>query len=146
MRIFIPILLLLAFVIQTTTGCVKNIENTGYSFKAQQLASLKKGESLKTDVRRALGSPSATSDFGKEVWYYIGTQYESIIFLDPKIKEQTVIAVSFDETSHVDSVVKFTQDHARNVIISDEFTKTEGHDMSIIEQLLGNVGRFNTSK
>lgn len=125
-------------------GCIKTLKQVGYTIKSEDVTKIKPNKTRKAFVKKLLGSPSATSKYGDETWYYISTTYEYKAFLDPKIKEQDIVAVAFNGDHTVSSVKKYNKDDAINVEISQDATPTEGHDDSIIGQLLGNVGRFNS--
>jgi len=43
----------------------------------------------------------------------------------------------------VDTVKKQTDEDARAINIAEDETPTEGNEVTIMEQLLGNMGRFN---
>jgi outer membrane protein assembly factor BamE (lipoprotein component of BamABCDE complex) len=138
--------LCLTVVLAFSCGCVKNITTSGYNFDESTLARLLSEESTKPRVQRLLGSPSATSDFGQETWYYIHREFESVAFLPPKLKSQHVMAIRFDESGKIVSAKKYDEANARNILVSKEITPTEGHDLSMVEQLLGNLGRFNSTR
>ncbi len=138
--------LLILFVILIASACVKNPSNSGYNFDEATLAKLLEEKSTKPRVMRLLGSPSSTSDFGEETWYYIHREYESVAFLPKELKSQDIIAIRFDENDRMVSAKKYNEQNARELALSDDITPTEGHDLSIIEQLLGNLGRFNSNR
>ncbi len=61
---------------------------------------------------------------------------------DPKVTEEKVVVVAFNEEGIVDTIEEI--DNQRIAIPKErEKTKTGGNDITIIEQVLGNVGRFN---
>lgn len=129
-----------------SSACVKNEYPSGYSFEETELQKLVAEQSSKPRVKRLLGSPSATSDFGQETWYYIHSEYENVAFFPKKLKSQDVIAIRFDEIGRVISIKQYNEQNARDIAYADEITPTEGHDLSITEQLLGNLGRFNSRR
>lgn len=137
-------LLLVAAVLLFLPSCVKTVENIGYTFDKDAVAGLKAGETRKAQVLNSLGSPSAKSTFGAETWYYISSEHESIAFLRPKIKSQRVVAIVFDEAQLVSDIREYDVKDARAIALSADVTETEGHDLGMMEQLLGNVGRFNS--
>ena len=99
--------------------------------------------STKADVRKALGSPSTTSAFGEETWYYISNQTERGIFSDGELEEQNVLAVSFSQSGVIQNVELYGREDSKQFAFSDRITPTAGRELTVIEQLLGNVGRFN---
>ena len=100
-------------------------------------------DSTKDDVRDALGSPSTTSSFGNETWYYISNQTERRIFSENEMQQQSVLAISFSDFGFIDNVELYGLEDGRKFNFSDRITPTSGHDLTIMEQLLGNIGRFS---
>ncbi len=109
------------------------------------VSSLKAGESTRNDVIARLGSPSALSSFQDNLWYYIGEEVEKEGFLDPEITARTILAVSFDDDGLLSAANEYTLDHARKVQFVERITPTEGQEFTLIQQLLGNLGRFSGS-
>ena len=104
------------------------------------------GESQKEDVTRALGSPSSTSDFGEETWYYISARKERQAFFAPEVTDQKVVKITFDENGIMKSMKRYTLEDGKEVVMVEKTTPTEGHSLGFFEQILGNIGRFNKSQ
>ncbi len=96
-------------------------------------------------VQRRFGSPSSTSRFGEETWYYMQARKEAHGFFRPEITQQQVIAVVFDAAGQVQQVVDYDLADSQQVVVVEDETPTEGHSVGFLEQALGNVGRFNGS-
>lgn len=101
------------------------------------------GQSGPEDVRALLGSPSATSDFGHLTWYYISERKETLAFYAPEVADQKVVAIHFDANERVADITEYSKEDSKPVSIVNKQTPTEGHEMTVMEQLLGNFGRFN---
>jgi outer membrane protein assembly factor BamE (lipoprotein component of BamABCDE complex) len=125
-------------------GCIKTTRLAGYTYENKKTEGLIAGDTRKAVVKRELGSPSAVSNYGDETWYYISTEYESIAFFKPKIKSQNILAIKFNSDESIKEIQKYTENDAQSIKLSKEVTKTEGNDVGVVGQLLGNVGRFNT--
>lgn len=95
------------------------------------------------DVAAVLGSPTTRSNFGEEVWYYVSQRQERVGMFAPKVTEQHVMAISFDSSQVVSNVSEFTKEQGKPVQLVSKTTPTEGHDFTFVEQMLGNLGRFN---
>lgn len=125
-----------------TSACSTIKENHGAQLRPASVDQITP-DSTKQDVRKALGSPSTTSSFGDETWYYISNQTERRIFTENEIDKQNVLAIKFRDDGLIDNVELYGLDDGRKFAFSDRITPTSGHDLTVIEQLLGNVGRFN---
>ena len=125
-------------------ACIKNTAFVGYTFKNEKLDQIKPGQTSQSYVKNTLGTPSVVSNYGTNVWYYIGSEYETVAFLDPKIKNQKIVAIGFDGDNRVSSVREYSKKDAVDIKMISETTKTQDRDASVLGELLGNVGRFNS--
>ncbi len=126
-----------------TAACVTKTSQTGYVKEAEISESVIIGQSSRDEVREKLGSPSSQSSFGTETWYYISGHTEAVAFFTPDIVEQEVIRIEFNDSGIVSDVKKLTKKDGKEFDVVKRTTPTEGHSMGIMEQLLGNIGRFN---
>ncbi len=126
-------------------ACVSKEENRGYAMEFARLEEIHPGSS-KEEVMRALGSPSTTSAFGDEKWYYIGLKLRASNITRPKVAGEDVIIVNFAQNGNVASVERTKGEDRRDISISKESTPTEGQNITVMGQLLGNLGKFNAPK
>lgn len=80
--------------------------------------------------------------FDENIWYYIGQKMEKKGIFDPKVVDEKVIKVAFNEEGIVQTMEEIDSERMDIPKIRRK-TKTGGNDITILEQLLGNVGRFN---
>ena len=80
------------------------------------------------------------------MWFYISETQEAVAFFAPDETERNVVAIAFDQQGVVKSVRQLGLDDGENVAFSEKATPTAGHNMSIIEQMVGNIGRFNAGE
>jgi outer membrane protein assembly factor BamE (lipoprotein component of BamABCDE complex) len=126
------------------TDCgIKRVDDRGYRDADLSIGSIKEGASTREDVMAALGSPSTQSDFGPETWYYVSTVKESEAFFKPTITQQKVLRVQFSDAGVVQKIENYDLSQSKNIQIVDKVTPTEGHKLGVIEQIVGNLGRFN---
>ena len=103
---------------------------------------VKVAEDSKTSVRQRLGSPSVTSTFDPNVWFYIDQVKERIAFRRAKVTQRNVTAITFNKDSEaVERVDQFSLKDGRVIAFNGRETPTRGRELSILEQLLGTVGR-----
>lgn len=100
------------------------------------------GISTQTNVLKSLGSPTTKATFDDDVWYYIGQKMKKKGIFDDEVVEERVIVVAFDDKGIVQKMEDVDANRLE-VPKSRDKTYTGGNDVSIVEQLLGNVGRFN---
>jgi len=101
------------------------------------------GESTREDVAAILGSPSAVGTFNDANWYYIGRHSQKTAFFDPNIKDQQIITVSFNDDGVVTEIKKSGLEDVKDISPVARSTPTSGQEVTVMKQLLGNVGKFN---
>lgn len=106
------------------------------------LASLEIGKTTRQDILQSFGTPSATGNFKNDVWYYMGWQTEQIAFFAPEVTDHKVHIMVFDDKNILTEHRMLTKADLQNIILNPSETPTSGVDVSVIEQLIGNLGRF----
>lgn len=101
------------------------------------------GTDTKETVLAKLGSPSTTSTFEPDaVWYYIGQVTEKYTYNRPQVTQRSVTEITFDKASgQVAAVRTLGLEDGREIAMNGRETPTRGRQLTILEQLLGNVGR-----
>lgn len=139
-------MLLLAAGALSACESITQVSNRGYVETAPIAEKIAVGKTSKTDVQRLLGSPSTVSTYPPETWYYISRETETVGFFAPELTGQDVAQIQFDEYGYVSKLENFGVDKAQDMQYVDRETPTEGRSLGVFEQLLGNVGKFNTPR
>jgi len=129
----------------TAAGCAPRIDQRGNKPDEEQVVLINPGVDDKNRVSELIGTPSTISTFDDRTWYYISKRTETTAFFDPEVKDQEVLAIAFDEGGVVESMRVYGQEDGRTIAYVDRTTPTEGNELTIMQQLLGNLGRFNPS-
>jgi len=129
----------------STAACSPRIDQRGNKPDEDQVVQINPGVDDKTRVAELIGTPSSISTFDDRTWYYISKRTETTAFFDPDVVDQEILAVAFDEGGIVESMRVYGQEDGRTIAYVDRTTPTEGNELTIIQQLLGNLGRFNPS-
>lgn len=136
--------LLLACVTAVALGaCTPMVDTRGNLPDDDKLALIKPGRQNREDISSMLGTPSNTSSFGDETWYYISSRTETFAFFAPEEVDRKVVAIEFDPRGIVRQVKTYGLQDGKQVEMVDRETPTAGKELSVLEQLLGNVGRFS---
>ena len=133
--LFIVIVFLLA-------SCSPIVENRGYVFDEKLLDQIKVNESISNDVMDILGSPSTTSAIDASTWYYIYSQAETVAFYRPTVTDRRVLAVSFDNNNKVNNLKYYGLEEGKIISYVDRTTPTRGRELTVLQQLFGNLGRL----
>lgn len=128
----------------TLAACSPRVDNRGMRFDPEIISEVRPGMSTRDDVLYILGTPSTVSSFQGPVWYYIGQRTEKVAFFNPEVTERQVVEVLFDETDRVSQVNLYGLEDGQEIELVERETPTEGQDITILQQFLGNLGRFNT--
>lgn len=124
-------------------ACAPKIVQHGNVPDEEQVVQIQPGLDTKTRVQQLLGSPSTQGSFGEEIWYYVSKKTTQTAFFDPDVVDQGVLAITFDQEGVVKDLKVYDQGDGRLVAMVDRETPTSGNEMTIIQQLLGNLGRFD---
>ncbi len=124
-------------------GCIAQINKHGDQVDADRLEMIRPGVQNRDDVAKLLGSPSSTSAFGDEAWYYVSDVVETYSIFDSDVTERQVVTVRFDDRGVVKEVGEFGLDRGHEVELVTRETPSFGEELTIMDQLMGNLGRFN---
>ncbi|MDO9224322.1 MAG: outer membrane protein assembly factor BamE [Caulobacter sp.] len=131
-----------AVVLMTTGACMPMTNYSGFQAIEVNPADIKSGEDTKSTVMGKLGSPSATSTFDPNIWFYMSQITDRVAFYQPRVAARNVFAITFDPTTEqVVSVNAYTLRDGKVFAYNSRETPTRGRELSVLEQLLGNVGR-----
>jgi len=125
-----------------TGACAPITSHQGFQAIEANPKDVKVGTDTKSTVRERLGSPSTVSTFDPNIWYYVSQVTDRVSFYRPQVKSRDIVAINFDNASEqVTAVNTFTLKDGKVIAFNGRETPTRGRELTILEQLLGNVGR-----
>ncbi|MFQ5623805.1 MAG: outer membrane protein assembly factor BamE [Paracoccaceae bacterium] len=127
-------------------ACAPTQEVHGFVPSRAEIEGLTPGVDTVSSVEENLGRPSSTGLIDERGWYYVSTRIENFAFYPPKVTDRTVVAVLFDGKGTVASVNTYGIEDGRIINLNPRITQTSGRTLGILEQLFGNLGRFNASE
>lgn len=130
-------------VIVVVAACSSRVENRGNLPDPQLLAEIKPGVASREKVADVLGSPSSVAVFDQETWYYISEKTKAVAFFEPEVTTRNVVIVRFDTRGLVKKVESLGLEQGNEVEPVERITPTAGREFTVMEQLIGNLGRFN---
>jgi outer membrane protein assembly factor BamE (lipoprotein component of BamABCDE complex) len=136
--------LVVIMIASVLASCSPMVDARGHTTNLIDLKQVIPGQSRREDVSAVLGSPSTTSSYGDEIWYYVSMKKERLAMLEPEVAKQRVVAITFDEAGAVSTIEEFGKKDGKSVDFVSKQTPTEGQKLTVIDQLLGNIGRFNS--
>ncbi|MGN0919241.1 MAG: outer membrane protein assembly factor BamE [Alphaproteobacteria bacterium] len=126
-------------------GCGLETYQSGDLPATKRLESIKVGDS-KEKVLRVLGTPNYTSVKAEgvdDLMIYAQTNKSSRVFFNPKATNQDVYLFLFNEKGVVQEAKHLTLEDAKKVAYESKTTSVEGKNLSILEELAENFGRYN---
>ncbi|WPZ33267.1 outer membrane protein assembly factor BamE [Thalassobaculum sp. OXR-137] len=127
----------------TVAACSPQIATHGNMVDVDALAKIEPGRTPQSEVLALLGSPSSQANFGEPTWYYIGQLTERQAFYRPETIERRVVYVDFEPAGTVKSIGTLDLEDGKKIAIVDRETPTAGQRITLLKQLIGNVGRFS---
>jgi outer membrane protein assembly factor BamE (lipoprotein component of BamABCDE complex) len=117
----------------------------GNRVDADQLKELVPGTSTRTDVTALIGSPTARATFDDNTWIYISEVTRPRIAQVQGVLSQDVLVLSFNEQGVLQDVKRLNQEDALPVTVVARTKPSPGTEASFLQQLFGNIGRFNAA-
>lgn len=127
-------------------ACAPRLDTRGNQVSLEDVATIEPGSHTRRNVMEKLGSPSSTSSFGVEAWYYISERTETTAFLAPEVLDRQVVVIQFDLGGIVTKVETVDTQQAEVVEPAPGETPTAGNQLTFIQQMISNLGRFNKKK
>jgi outer membrane protein assembly factor BamE (lipoprotein component of BamABCDE complex) len=125
------------------TACTVNEIHRGHLLPEGVAAELSAADATQQRVVELLGTPSAVSAFDRNRWFYISEVQQYQYFFKPDVVAREVLILDFDRDQRLERVSTLTEKDGRELTLVARETPTEGNKINLLEQLLGNLGRFN---
>jgi len=126
-------------------GCAATVEQRGNLPPANEIAEIHPGKTTRDEVAKILGTPSSVGVFNDKSWYYVSRRTKQFAFFDPAVLDQEVFIVDFNDKGVVKAVDHKTLQDGQEVEPVARATPAPGRELSFVEQLIGNLGKFNGS-
>lgn len=127
-------------------GCSPVISTHGFAPPDEQLSEIAVGQDTRGSVRRKIGRPGLDGVFTDEGWYYVSSTVERLTWHEPKVTDRRIVAIAFDENDTVTAINRYGLDDGRLVDLETRTTPTRGRDLTVLQQLLGNIGNISADQ
>jgi outer membrane protein assembly factor BamE (lipoprotein component of BamABCDE complex) len=125
-------------------ACAPSVEQRGNLPTQEKISEIHAGTTTKEEVAKLLGTPSSVSVFNNDKsWYYISRRTSQTAFFDPDVLDQQVYIVNFDDQGVVKAVDHKVLQDGHEITPVARATPAPGRELSFLEQLIGNLGKFN---
>jgi outer membrane protein assembly factor BamE (lipoprotein component of BamABCDE complex) len=117
---------------------------TSYNgFQAQDVKpeQIKVGDDSRSTVLTKLGSPSVQAAFDANIWFYVSQVSDKYSYYKPRVRQRQIVEIRFDKEEKVTLVKSYVLTDGYVVAYDKRETPTRGRELSVIEQILGGLGR-----
>jgi outer membrane protein assembly factor BamE (lipoprotein component of BamABCDE complex) len=136
----VSILLLVAICV---SGCqIKS--NHGRQIPDDEIHKMRTSGATKEDIIEKFGSPTVTSFYGQESWFYISRKQYYRAFFPSQVSSQEVVEITFNGNK-LDKINLVENSH-NNITPVREVTPTEGQNINFMRDFINNMGRFHKKK
>ena len=125
-------------------ACAPVIDNRGYVFDESLLPQLVAGTTSEADIITIMGSPSTVSTLNGGAYYYISSRFVTEAYRAPRETERRVLAIFLDEDKKIRDLGFYTLEDGNIVTIIARTTETQGRELTFLQQIFGNLGRFES--
>lgn len=132
---------MLAVAAAVLPACTAIRESRGYIVDPVLTGTIQPRIDNQQSVEGTLGRPTFTSQFGTPTWYYVSSITGQRPFNRPRIREHSVLAVTFDEAGRVAEVKRSGIDQVVFLDPNGNKTPTLGRERGFLEDLFGNIGQ-----
>lgn len=140
----LPLIVLLTVLLAGCSFFQAQPQLRGNRVDADQLKELVPGTSTRADVTALIGSPTARATFDDNTWLYVSEVTRSRIGRVQGIVTQEVVVLTFNDQGVLQDVKRLDKDDAVQVAMVGRTTPSPGTEASFLQQLFGNIGRFNS--
>ncbi|MCL5778556.1 outer membrane protein assembly factor BamE [Limibaculum sp. FT325] len=130
----------------TLIGCSPVISTHGYAPPEEELSEIAVGQDTRGSVRRKIGRPGLGGVFTDDGWYYVSTTVERLTWHEPKVTDRRVVAIRFDQADTVAAINTYGLEDGRVVDLETRTTPTRGSELTVLQQLLGNIGNISAEQ
>jgi len=126
------------------SACAPRVATRGNLPDPDLLANIEVGQINKRGVVELIGSPSSVAPFQGVSWYYISERTETRAFFEPDVVERKVIIIRFNKKGIVSEIKALGLKDGHDIAMVDRVTPTAGKEITLLQQLFGNIGRFES--
>ena len=128
------------------SSCAPLTKVSGYVPLENELADLKVGLSTKAEILEYLGEPLSLNSGSSKTMIYVQQRVETIAFLQPRVKDRTVIQLTFDDSGILSHIKRFHGVTTEQFTPEEEVIVSDGRKLTFWQQMFGNIGNFSSEQ
>lgn len=126
-----------------SAACTAQFRNHGYVPSEDELSEIIVGVDTRDTVAETIGTPTAGGVLEEGGYYYVRSQVKTLGPFRPEEVDRQLVAVTFDNRGVVANIERFGLEDGRVVRLSRRVTDNGFANVSLLRQLLGNIGNFD---
>lgn len=127
-------------------ACSPTVQVHGYMPPEADVARIKPGVDTAATVEEILGLPAGNGIVRDSAWYYVESTFENYTYHAPRVLDRKILAVNYNDNGVVTGLARYGIKDGRIIDLATETTQTGGRQMSILEQLFGNMLNMDASQ
>ncbi len=121
-------------------ACSPIRDHQGYMMDETLVTAIQPGVDNRQSVVGTLGRPTFVGQFDDRDWYYVSRDTGQLAFRLPRVQDNKVLHIRFDEAGNVVSVDRTGMELVVNIDPLDATTPTLGRERNLFRELFGNIG------
>ena len=110
------------FLLLFLSNCQPRITNHGNFFNKEKINYIKKSKLNKAEILEIFGTPSTTSTFSNNVWYYMSQVQSEKAYFRVKNVSSKILKITFDRNKFVKKYSVLSEKDSYDITISKEET------------------------
>ena len=131
-----------ALLSSTAVACSPTVRQHGYAPDQALLSDLAVGQDTRASVAQKIGRPVTAGTFDDDGWYYVASTLSHYMYHEPEVIDRRIVAVRFDDNDVVEGIDTYGVEDGRIIDLATQTTPTHGRELTILQQVLGNIGRI----
>ena len=127
-------------------ACSPLYRDHGYVPLEEDLALITPGVDTRQTVADTIGTPSSGGVLRDSGYYYVSQRFRTVGPRQPEVISREIVAIDFDSEGVVRNIERYGLEDGNVVALSRRVTDSSVRDISILRQLLGNIGRFDAEQ
>lgn len=124
------------------TGC-KSIDVRGQFVSDDAIKEINERKLTQEEIINLIGTPTYQPEYSNNTWYYIQRSLSTRAWFNPKLLEQRIVKIVFNEHGKAMEAKLIDAMPNDNIIAEKKYTKTYGTEQTSIQKFVKNIGRFN---
>ena len=121
-------------------GCAGVRAHKGAILDMQLASAIQPGVDNKDSVAKTLGQPTFAGQFTSNDWYYLSRDTSTFAFRNPRVTDQTLLHIRFDNAGNVAAVERTGKNMIASIDPVKRTTPTLGRKHSILDEIFSNIG------